>query len=65
MVLWVAVSYGNSQLGFAVIDFYWLARKIADDLASIQRYCLFLNDLFWSQTACHINNFDPGHTRLK
>ena len=45
MVLWVAVCYGNSQLGFAVIDFYWLKRKIADVLVSIRHYCLSLNDV--------------------
>ena len=29
------------------------------------RYCLSLKDMAWNHTARHINNSDPGHTRLE
>ena len=34
-------------------------------LRIIRYYCLYLKDMAWKRTAYHINNSDPGHTRLK
>ena len=51
---------GSADMMFLVVE--WQDSTCP---ASIHHYCLSLKDMTWKHTACHNNNFDPGHTQLK